>query len=116
MTCGFGSVAPRTFFKPGNPSSIPDAGNHLKRRGVATRGRKLTDERIAEAVELYQAGWSLAQIGERFGVYPQSINDRFKRAGVPLRRNHVLNHERELTAEDNPLEPDRLTMIDLLLG
>src|SRR5207244_3398015 len=39
------------------------AGNHLKRRGVATRGPKLTDERIAEAVELYQAGWSLAQIG-----------------------------------------------------
>ena len=61
------------------------AGNHLKRRGVQGRCRKLSDEQIAEAVELYQGDSSLAQIAERFGVYPQSMRYRLQRAGIELR-------------------------------
>ena len=61
------------------------AGNHLKRRGVATRGRTLTNGQIAEAIELYEHGWSLARIAEKFGVYPQSIRYRLLRRGVPMR-------------------------------
>jgi predicted DNA-binding protein YlxM (UPF0122 family) len=61
------------------------AGNHLKRRGVATRGRRLADEQITEAIELYGHGWSLARIAERFGVYPQSIRYQLLRRGVAMR-------------------------------
>jgi hypothetical protein len=61
------------------------AGNHLRRRDVSRRGRKLTDEQVTEAVELYRTGWSLQQLGKRYGIYPQSVSYRLKRAGVQLR-------------------------------
>jgi hypothetical protein len=61
------------------------AAKHLERRGVVRRGRKLTEEQVAEAAELYRAGWSLSQLGERYGVFAQSIGYRLKRAGVELR-------------------------------
>jgi predicted DNA-binding protein YlxM (UPF0122 family) len=61
------------------------AGNHLKRRSVITRGRKLTDEQITEAIDLYERGRSLAQIADQFGVYPQSIRYRLLRRGVTMR-------------------------------
>jgi hypothetical protein len=61
------------------------AAKLLERRGVARRGRKVTDKQVAEAAELYRAGWSLSQLGERYGVYTQSMGYRLKRAGVTLR-------------------------------
>ena len=61
------------------------ASNHLKRRGVATRGRALTDAEITEAIEMYEHGWSLAKLSERYGVYPQSIRYRLLRRGVTMR-------------------------------
>jgi predicted DNA-binding protein YlxM (UPF0122 family) len=61
------------------------ASNHLKRRGVATRSRTLTDEQITEAIARYENGWSLARIAERFGVYPQSIRYQLLRCGVTMR-------------------------------
>jgi predicted DNA-binding protein YlxM (UPF0122 family) len=61
------------------------AGNHLKRRGVATRSRTLTEEQITEAIGRYENGWSLARIADRFGVYPQSIRYRLLRRGVTMR-------------------------------
>jgi predicted DNA-binding protein YlxM (UPF0122 family) len=60
-------------------------GNHLKRRGIASRGRKLTDEQIVQAVELYRRGWSLARIAECLGVYPQSVRYRLLQRDVTLR-------------------------------
>jgi hypothetical protein len=61
------------------------AAKHLERRGVTRRGRKLTDDQVVEAAALYESGWSLSQLGARYGVYAQSIGYRLKRAGVPLR-------------------------------
>jgi hypothetical protein len=58
---------------------------HLERRAVTRRGGELSDTQVAEAAELYRAGWSLSQLGERYGVYGQSIGYRLKRAGVRLR-------------------------------
>jgi DNA-binding transcriptional ArsR family regulator len=60
-------------------------GNHLKRRRVTTKARKLTAAQIAEAVELYRAGWSVRRLGARFGVHGESIRYRLVRAGVQLR-------------------------------
>jgi hypothetical protein len=61
-------------------------GNHVKRRGLPGRGRKLTDDQIMEAVKLYREGWSLRRLGDRFGVHGESIRYRLKREDVRLRR------------------------------
>ena len=65
------------------------AGNHLKRRGIPSRSRKLTDEQIYEASELYQQGWSLARLGQHYG-HSESIRYRFKRVGMQLRSRNGL--------------------------
>jgi len=61
------------------------AARHLERHGVSRRGRKLTDEQVAEAAELYEAGWSLSRIGEKYGVWGQSVRYRLRKAGVQMR-------------------------------
>ncbi|GAA1563226.1 hypothetical protein GCM10009827_100980 [Dactylosporangium maewongense] len=59
-------------------------GNHLKRRGIPSRSRKLSDDQITEAINLYKAGWSVRRLGERFGVHGESIRYRLKREGINL--------------------------------
>jgi hypothetical protein len=67
-------------------SVLLTAAAHLERQGIAQRRHRLTSDEVAEAVDLYEQGWSLSQISERFGVWPQSIGYRLRRAGVKLRR------------------------------
>ena len=62
---------------------------HLKRRSVETRVkcRAMTDEQVAQAVEHYQAGDSLATVGNRFGVVAETVRKELIKAGVNIRSN-----------------------------
>ena len=50
-----------------------------------TRQPRATKVHLDESIRLYRDGWSLAQIGSHFGVYPQSIRYHLKKAGIELR-------------------------------
>lgn len=67
---------------------------HLERNGVERRPhiRKLTDEQVAEAAELYRAGWSRSRISEHYSVSSETIRKKLlrvvqSRASGPLRRS-----------------------------
>jgi hypothetical protein len=46
---------------------------HLHRRGVKMRGQGLDESEIAQAVQLYEQGWSVARIGERLGANASTV-------------------------------------------
>ena len=56
----------------------------LTRLGAESR-RGIVDRRVEEASTLYAQGWSLAQIGQRYGVYPSTVRDALLRAGARMR-------------------------------
>lgn len=58
---------------------------HLDRREVARHPVGLTPEQAAAAVRLYAGGWSLARIGEHFGVTDNTVRDRLLETGVRTR-------------------------------
>ena len=58
---------------------------HLKRRDVATRYRIIAEADLAEAARLYEQGWSLARVGEGFGVGARTVMDAFRAAGIATR-------------------------------
>ena len=58
---------------------------HLKRNGVDTRYRVLSEEQISEAAMLYDAGQSLAAVAREFDVSPKTVFSAFKRAGISTR-------------------------------
>ena len=58
----------------------------LHARGVAVRRpRKLTEPEVLTAAELYQAGWSLAKLGQKFDVDDTTVWRRLKQVGVDMR-------------------------------
>jgi len=63
-------------------------GAILKRHGVQTRWQRLSPAQIDEAVELYESGWSLAQVGERLGVTATTVQLRLRERGLKIRDNH----------------------------
>jgi DNA-directed RNA polymerase specialized sigma24 family protein len=52
---------------------------------VPIRMRGLSPEQIDEAVRLYEAGWSLARIGDRMGVNDMTVRQRLLERGVQMR-------------------------------
>jgi DNA-directed RNA polymerase specialized sigma24 family protein len=58
---------------------------HLDRALVSRRTTPLAEVGIDELIKLYDGGWSLKRIGERFGVQPTSVYYRLRRAGVTMR-------------------------------
>ncbi len=72
----------------------------LRRAGVQTRYRILSDEDVAVARQMYEAGQSLAVIGEHFGVADRTVLNVFRRPGVPHTRS---GHE--------PVEPETLPIV-----
>jgi len=40
---------------------------------------------LRAAADLYAAGHSLAEVGQRFGVDTSTVANRFRRAGLPIR-------------------------------
>jgi hypothetical protein len=57
----------------------------LQSHGITMRHQQMTDAEITEAIQLYQQGWSLAQVGEKLGRNPSTIQGVLERAGVPRR-------------------------------
>jgi hypothetical protein len=56
----------------------------LSRAGIR-RPRSMTDDERAEAVRLYEQGWSCVRIGERLGRNHSTVWLALKAAGVGLR-------------------------------
>ncbi|WP_280208174.1 recombinase zinc beta ribbon domain-containing protein [Nocardia cyriacigeorgica] len=63
-------------------------GKHLKRMGVGMRMQRLSEEQIDETVRLYGEGWSAQRIGDKLGVYPQTVRRRLLERGVRMRDTH----------------------------
>jgi DNA invertase Pin-like site-specific DNA recombinase len=59
--------------------------NFLRRAGVQTRYRILSDDDVAVARKMYEAGQSLAVIGEHFGVADHTVLNVFRRLEIPTR-------------------------------
>lgn len=60
----------------------------LKRQGVKSRWRKLTEADIDEAVRLYSQGLSLERVGERLGVNGGTVSYQLNKRGVQMRDSH----------------------------
>jgi hypothetical protein len=50
------------------------------------RARRLNDEQVQQLVDGYQAGATVYELGERFGISRQTVGTILKRHGVTMRR------------------------------
>jgi lambda repressor-like predicted transcriptional regulator len=57
----------------------------LRTRNIPLRRQGLAEADINRAANLYQAGWSLAKIGDEFKCTAETVRRAFKRAGLPRR-------------------------------
>jgi hypothetical protein len=58
----------------------------LHARGVPLRCyHRLTEQEIAQAADLYRAGWSLARLGRKLDADDETVRKRLKEVGVPMR-------------------------------
>ncbi|MGW9555819.1 helix-turn-helix domain-containing protein [Nocardiopsis sp. NPDC055551] len=69
----------------------------LKRQGIQIRKRGLSEEEIAQAMQLYEQGWSLTRIGQHFGVDSRTVRSRLLERGVKPRYSTVHSEQ----AHDN---------------
>ena len=53
--------------------------------GLDPHQRGLHPEDVARATRLYRSGWSLARVGEDFGVNASTVMNALKREGVEMR-------------------------------
>ena len=60
---------------------------HLDRGGIPRRNEQTAwdDEKLRQAAELYATGLSLADVADRYGIDAQTVANRFRCAGVPVR-------------------------------
>ncbi|MDQ1696470.1 MAG: hypothetical protein QOJ03_1823 [Frankiaceae bacterium] len=58
----------------------------LVREGVAIRPRSMGPEVMADAVRLYEAGWSVSKIGTNLGFDGTTVWRGLQSVGVTLRR------------------------------
>jgi hypothetical protein len=65
-------------FIPPLSSLICDAAVVPRRIGVVTR-------QLSKAKQLYEEGWSLARIGEHFGVHGETVRKALIAAQIPIR-------------------------------
>ena len=56
--------------------------HHVERRHSQS---EWTNDNLADAADLYATGHSLAAVAARYGIDPQTVADRFRRAGIPVR-------------------------------
>ncbi len=61
--------------------------DHLERHGVPRRAnvRKMTDQQVEEAAQLYGAGNSLIVLGRTYGVDAGTVGRELSQVGVNLR-------------------------------
>jgi hypothetical protein len=60
----------------------------LRKAGVTLRQQPLTDDQINRAVQFYEQGCSLTQVGEHLGRDHTVIWNALKQAGIPRRDSH----------------------------
>lgn len=60
-------------------------GAQLTRHAVPRRPKGLKREQVHEAARLYEQGWSLARLGEHFGVSSSTVRQRLAQEDVALR-------------------------------
>lgn len=60
-------------------------GRHLRTRGIDTTPPCLQPNEIPEAVALYNSGWSLARIGNKYGIASTTVRIYLLREGVVMR-------------------------------
>ena len=60
---------------------------HVERAG-APRRRNLLADRLDQARQLYDQGWSLARIGKHLGLNASTIWHAFHKAGLQMRDTH----------------------------
>jgi hypothetical protein len=67
--------------------SVPRSANAraLQLQGVPRRTRGLTDEEAVEAGRLYQDGWSIMRLREKFGCFDSAVMTALRRHGVRTR-------------------------------
>jgi AraC-like DNA-binding protein len=60
---------------------------HLKRAGISRRPhvRKLTDQLVQRAGQLYATGLSLKNVAAHFNVNETTVRNEFTRAGIQVR-------------------------------
>jgi AraC-like DNA-binding protein len=63
---------------------------HVERAG-APRRRGVILEHLDEARRLYESGWSLAKVGEHFGVDASTVGYTFRKSEVPRHDPHGRN-------------------------
>ena len=73
--------------RPHQPEATTTVGDHLDRNGVPRHSKRVAwDERtLRDAAALYEAELSLADVADRYEIDAQTVANRFRRAGVPVR-------------------------------
>jgi len=61
-------------------------GQHLRALGVDTTPPGLNPDDVPMAVELYQSGWSLVRIAEKYDTSSNTVSKRLREVGVMMRR------------------------------
>jgi transposase-like protein len=61
--------------------------------------RRLTDEQVAELVELYRSGVGTPALSERFGISKPSVLELLHDRGVRMRRQPLTKTQRALAAQ-----------------
>ena len=71
-------------------ATVYDLGDRfiLKRNGVSMRRHGLSPQQTDESARLYEAGWSLARIGQKMTVDPTTVLTRLRERGVQTRDTH----------------------------
>lgn len=57
----------------------------LRASDVPLRRGGIPDDQLADAVRLYESGWSTPRLAERYCCNPATVRQTLKRAGVTLR-------------------------------
>jgi predicted transcriptional regulator len=57
----------------------------LRRHGVVTRHKGLSDSDLQQARELYESGLPVAKVGEKLGRAPSTVRRALVQAGVEMR-------------------------------
>ncbi len=60
----------------------------LSEHSVPMRRQGLVDEHVPEAIQLYESGWSLAKIANRFDVSVNAVYHKLLAAGARMRDPH----------------------------
>jgi len=79
----------------------------LRQAGVQTRYRILSDEDIAVARSMYEAGQSLSSVGEHFGVSSRTALNVFRRHEIPTRARGTNQWTQKPAVSTEPLPVHR---------